>query len=71
MIEQAIEELRPSLKADKGDCELVDVDGSTVYVRLSGACVGCQMASVTVSGIQQRLAAKIGSPIRVVPVGKN
>ena len=71
LIEQAIEELRPSLKADKGDCELVDVDGSTVYVRLSGACVGCQMASVTVSGIQQRLAAKIGSPIRVVPVGKN
>ena len=71
LIEQAIEELRPSLRADKGDCELVDIDGSTVYVRLSGACVGCQMASVTVSGIQQRLSAKIGSPIRVVPVGKN
>ena len=71
LIEQAIEELRPSLQADKGDCELVDIDGSTVYVRLSGACVGCQMASVTVSGIQQRLSDKIGSMIRVVPVGKN
>ncbi len=71
LIEQAIDELRPSLRADNGDCELVDVDGSTVYVRLSGACVGCQMASVTVSGIQQRLSAKIGSPVRVVPVGKN
>ncbi len=71
LIEQAIEELRPSLRADNGDCELVDVDGSTVFVRLSGACVGCQMASVTVSGIQQRLSAKIGSAIRVVPVGKN
>ena len=71
LIEQAIEELRPSLCADNGDCELVDVDGSTVFVRLSGACVGCQMASVTVSGIQQRLSAKIGTPIRVVPVGKN
>jgi len=71
LIEQAIEELRPSLRADNGDCELVDVDGSTVFVRLSGACVGCQMASVTVSGIQQRLSAKIGTPIRVVPVGKN
>jgi NifU-like protein len=71
LIEHAIEELRPSLQADKGDCELVDIDGSTVYVRLSGACVGCQMASVTVSGIQQRLSDKIGSMIRVVPVGKN
>ena len=71
LIEQAIDELRPSLRADNGDCELVDVDGSTVYVRLSGACVGCQMASVTVSGIQQRLSVKIGSPVRVVPVGKN
>lgn len=71
LIEQAIAELRPSLQADKGDCELVDVDGATVYVRLSGACVGCQMASVTVSGIQQRLSDRIGSMIRVVPVGKN
>lgn len=71
LIEQAIEDLRPSLRADNGDCELVDIDGSTVYVRLSGACVGCQMASVTVSGIQARLSEKIGAPIRVVPVGKN
>ncbi len=71
LIEQAIEDLRPSLRADNGDCELVDIDGSTVYVRLSGACVGCQMASVTVSGIQARLSDKIGAPIRVVPVGKN
>jgi NifU-like protein len=71
LIEQAIEELRPTLRADNGDCELVDIDGSTVYVRLSGACVGCQMASVTVSGIQSRLSAKVGSPVRVVPVSKN
>ena len=71
LIEQAIEDLRPSLRADNGDCKLVDIDGSTVCVRLSGACVGCQMASVTVSGIQARLSEKIGAPIRVVPIGKN
>ena len=71
LIEQTIEDLRPSLKADGGDCELVDVEGSTVYVRLSGACVGCQMASVTVAGIQQRLSTKLGIPLRIVPVGKN
>ena len=71
LIEQTIEDLRPSQKADGGDCELVDVDGNTVSVRLSGACVGCQMASVTVAGIQQRLSAKLGMPLRIIPVGKN
>jgi NifU-like protein len=70
LIEEAIEELRPFLRKDGGDCELVDVDGSNVLVNLSGACVGCQMASVTISGIQERLMAKLGSPIRVVPVGR-
>jgi NifU-like protein len=68
LIESAIEELRPYLKADGGDCELVDVDGDRVLVRLSGACVGCQAASVTIGGIQERLAAKIGRPLRVIPV---
>jgi len=70
LIEQAIEELRPFLRKDGGDCELVDVDGSNVLVNLSGACVGCQMASVTISGIQERLIAKLGSAVRVVPVGR-
>ncbi len=68
LIEEAIEELRPYLKKDGGDCELIDVDGSNVLVRLTGACTGCQMASVTVSGIQERLIAKLGMPIRVIPV---
>jgi NifU-like protein len=71
LIEEVIEELRPYLRKDGGDCELVDVDGSNVLVNLSGACVGCQMSSVTISGIQERLIAKLGTPIRVVPVGRN
>jgi NifU-like protein len=68
LIEEAIEELRPYLKKDGGDCELIDVDGNNVMVSLTGACTGCQMASVTVSGIQERLIAKLGVPVRVVPV---
>ena len=67
IIEQAIEEMRPFLRADGGDCELVDVEGDRVIVRLVGACVGCQMASVTVNGIQERLIAKLGHPLRVSP----
>ncbi len=68
IIDQAIEELRPYLKADGGDCELVDVDGDRVLVKLSGACVGCQAASVTIGGIQDRLVTKLGAPLRVIPV---
>ncbi|GLI94101.1 Fe-S cluster assembly protein NifU [Methylocystis echinoides] len=68
LIEEAIEEMRPFLRKDGGDCELIDVDGSNVLVSLTGACTGCQMASVTISGIQERLIAKLGMPIRVIPV---
>lgn len=71
LIEEAIEELRPYLRKDGGDCELIDIDGANVMVSLKGACMGCQMSSVTVSGIQERLMAKLGTPIRVIPVKAN
>lgn len=68
LIEKAVEELRPFLQQDGGDCELVDIDDNCVLVRLSGACVGCQAASVTIAGVQERLVQKLGLPLRVVPV---
>lgn len=69
LIEKAIEDIRPYLQRDGGDCELVDVSGNTIYVKLRGACVGCHMASVTISGVQERLIAKLGVALRVIPVG--
>lgn len=68
LIESAIDDMRPHLQRDGGDCELIDVDGNTVFVKLTGACVGCQLASVTLSGVQAKLADKLGKPLRVVPV---
>ncbi|MBB1091553.1 Fe-S cluster assembly protein NifU [Rhodopseudomonas palustris] len=68
LIAEALDELRPHLKRDGGDCELVNVEGNVVYVRLSGNCVGCQLSSVTLSGVQARLADRLGRPLRVVPV---
>ena len=56
------------MRQDGGDCELVDVDGNYVMVKLSGACIGCQMASVTIAGVQERLVQKLGLPLRVIPV---
>ncbi|MGB5686036.1 MAG: Fe-S cluster assembly protein NifU [Candidatus Electrothrix sp.] len=47
-IEQVLErEIRPTLKKDGGDIELVDVDGDFVTVSLRGACAGCHSARTT------------------------
>lgn len=70
-IERVIELVRPQLQRDRGDVTLVDVDGDTVFINLIGACSGCQMASLTVSGIQQQMMEDLGEFIRVVPVPAN
>ena len=68
LIEQSLEELRPVFRRDGGDCELVDVEDDRVFVRFSGACLGCQLESVTLQGVQERLMEKLGHPLRVIPV---
>lgn len=67
-IERVLESIRPTLQRDHGDVELLDVEGKNVYVKLTGACTGCQMASMTLSGIQQRLIEELGEFVKVVPV---
>lgn len=48
MIEETIErEIRPSLKQDGGDIELIDVVGNRVIVATRGACASCQAANMT------------------------
>ncbi len=69
-IERVIESIRPNLQADHGDVELVEVDGNIVYVNMTGACSGCQMAAVTLGGIQQRLMEDLGEFLKVVPASQ-
>ena len=69
-IEAVIESIRPNLRMDGGDAELVEVDGTTIYIKLTGACSGCGMASMTIGGIQQRLMEELGEFIKVVPAEK-
>jgi len=66
-IESAIEAMRPNLKRDRGDVELVEIDGKNIYVNMTGACAGCQMASTTIEGIQQRIVEDLGEFVRVLP----
>ncbi|WP_299200593.1 Fe-S cluster assembly protein NifU [uncultured Amphritea sp.] len=69
-IMRVLEAVRPRLQADGGDCELMDIDGNTIYVNLTGACMGCQMASMTLGGIQQQLIEELGEFVRLVQVEK-
>lgn len=48
LIEQTLEEqVRPVLRKDGGDVELVDVDGETVRIAFRGMCAGCRSAAIT------------------------
>ncbi len=55
VIEEALEEIRPYLKADGGDISLIEVsDDLVVKVKLLGACVGCPMSYQTMkNGIEK------------------
>jgi NifU-like protein len=47
-IEEALErEIRPSLKHDGGDIELIDVVGNRVIVAVRGACAACKASDIT------------------------
>lgn len=49
-VKNALEEVRPHLKADGGDVELLDVtEDGVVKVRLLGACGGCPMREMTLT----------------------
>ena len=68
IIRAVIEEVRPNLKRDGGDCELVEIDGDKIMVKLAGACIFCKLASATLEGIQARMIEKLGEFVRLVPV---
>ncbi len=59
-VQAVLDKVRPSLQADGGDVELVDVEGGTVKVRLKGACAGCPMSQMTLkNGIERILKEEI------------
>jgi Fe-S cluster biogenesis protein NfuA len=68
IILQVIDEIRPNLKRDGGDCQLIEIDGNKIMVKLTGACVFCKLASATLEGIQARMIEKLGEFVRVIPV---
>ena len=68
-VEKVLNRIRPALQADGGDVELVDVEGGVVKVRLTGACGGCPMATITLkNGIEAALKEEVPAVERVESV---
>lgn len=68
-VEAALTQIRPQLQADGGDVELVGVDDGTVKVRLTGACGGCPMATMTLKqGIEHAIKEQVPEVVEVVAV---
>lgn len=68
VIRVVIDEIRPNLQRDGGDCQLIEIDGSKIMVKLTGACVFCKLAGTTLEGIQARLVERLGEFVRLIPV---
>ena len=66
-IEDALNKVRPSLQADGGDVEFIEVDeNGVVKVKLTGACGGCPMSQMTLKlGIEKILKQDIPEINRV------
>ena len=69
-VQEALDKVRPSLQADGGDVELVEVDeGGVVKVKLTGACRGCPMSQLTLKmGIEKILKQNVPEVSRVESV---
>ncbi|MFH1691561.1 MAG: NifU family protein [Candidatus Omnitrophota bacterium] len=67
-VEEALKEVRPMLQSDGGDVELIRVsEDGKVVVKLTGACSGCPMSSMTLKmGVERLIKNKIPEVKEVV-----
>ncbi len=70
VISSIIDEVRPSVRQDGGDLELVAIEGDRVKVRLTGQCLTCSLAGQTLGGIRRRLMQALGAPVMVIPAAE-
>ena len=69
-IEKALQTIRPYLKADGGDVQLVQVTNEgIVEVKLTGACSDCPMSQMTLrAGVERALIREVPGIRRVEAV---
>ena len=63
---EALEEIRPFLVKDGGDISLESISGSTVNIKLHGACVNCKVNQMTLKLGVETTIKKYAPEIEVV-----
>ena len=64
-VQEAVEDVRQILLRDGGDIELVDIQGSTVRVRMKGACVGCPNSVLDLRNVVEKIVLAVPGVERV------
>ncbi|CAO80902.1 MAG TPA: NifU family protein [Candidatus Cloacimonas acidaminovorans] len=69
-IESILAKVRPSIQADGGDVELINIrEDNVIEVRLKGTCNGCPMATLTLkAGIERLIKEEIPEVKEVIAV---
>ena len=69
-IESILEKVRPSIQADGGDVELINIrEDNVIEVRLKGTCNGCPMATLTLkAGIERLIKEELPEVKEVIAV---
>ena len=72
-INQALDEIRPFLKDDGGDIELIELtDDFVVKVKFLGACQACSMSSMTLKGgVEETIKRRIPEIKEVITMEEN
>ena len=65
-VEKALQKIRPSLQADGGDIELIDIQDGVVKVKLTGACGGCPMSQMTLKMGVERVLKEVVPEVKGV-----
>ena len=68
-IKEVIDKLRPFLVSDGGDIEFIKYENNIVYIKLSGACAGCELIDITLKdGIEGAIKEEVPNVKEVINV---
>ncbi len=67
LIEETLErEIKPALKKDGGNIELIDVDGNRVMVKMRGTCASCSKSQITLKHYVESKLRELVAPELIV-----
>lgn len=70
-IEDALDTIRPFLKKDGGDVEIVSVEDGLLKLRLLGNCSNCEMSNMTMTaGIEEAIKRAVPQITSVVAINE-